>query len=250
MAIESLRSVGAVAAAAEGDPLLVWAAQGMRPGVRAWSLDGATAVTSPDLSRRDRLVVRGPAGAAATLVRLALAEVGPAYRLSADLDLAVALAAAVPELEPVHPFGWMEAHRPTALEHGPAEWLDDADAPAIDALLTAAFPTSHARPGGSGVRRWAGVRVGTTVAASAAEAWSTPATDGVAGLGLMAGVAVHPDRRGTGIGRAACAFVLDALVAEHGRAALMVDSGNAPAICLYRRLGMTWRELLAARFRR
>jgi ribosomal protein S18 acetylase RimI-like enzyme len=228
----------------------VWAAQGMRPGVRAWSLAGATAVACPDLSRRDRLVVRGPAGSAATLVRLALAEAGPGYRLSADLDLVLALAAAVPELEVVHPFGWMEAHRPTGLGHGSAEWLDDADAAAIDALLTAAFPTSHARPGRSGVRRWAGVRDGASVAASAADAWSAPATDGVAGLGLMAGVAVQPDRRGTGIGRAACAFVLDALVAEHGRAALMVDSTNAPAIGLYRRLGMTRRELLAARFRR
>jgi ribosomal protein S18 acetylase RimI-like enzyme len=44
-----------------------------------------------------------------------------------------------------------------------------------------------------------------------------------------------------------CSFVVEALLAEHDRVGLSVDSWNAPAIAAYRRLGFQMRGLAAAR---
>jgi hypothetical protein len=52
--------------------------------------------------------------------------------------------------------------------------------------------------------------------------------------------------RGRGLGTAVCRFVVDARVREHGRAALMVDAGNAPAVAAYEGIGMTKRLFKAA----
>ena len=71
----------------------------------------------------------------------------------------------------------------------------------------------------------------------AADAWSAP------GVGFLAGLATRSEARGRGHGGRVCAFVLNALVEEHGRAALMVDAHNHVAIELYRRLGMRWRDV-------
>lgn len=72
-------------------------------------------------------------------------------------------------------------------------------------------------------------------------AW--PAPD----VGYLAAVAVHAEARGRGFGAAVCGFVLAEALARHGAAALMVDEWNHAAIRLYRRLGMTYRTLTAAR---
>jgi len=63
----------------------------------------------------------------------------------------------------------------------------------------------------------------------------------------VAGVATDPAARRRGHGAAACRLVIDTLVAEQGRAALMVDGWNAPAARLYERLGMRRRAVAAAR---
>jgi predicted GNAT family acetyltransferase len=92
------------------------------------------------------------------------------------------------------------------------------------------------------VRRWAGARDARgDLVAVAADAWSAPE------VGFLAAVATAPAARGRGFGAAVCAHVLRALVAEHGRAALMVDGWNGAAIRLYQRLGLTWCPLAAAR---
>lgn len=77
--------------------------------------------------------------------------------------------------------------------------------------------------------------------ARAADAWSAP------GVGFLAGVATAERARGRGAGSAVCGLALDGLVAEHGTAALIVDTWNTAAIRLYRRLGLSWRPLAAAR---
>ena len=56
----------------------------------------------------------------------------------------------------------------------------------------------------------------------------------------------HPAARGRGLARAVCGFVVDALVHQYGRAALMVLTGNAPAIATYERLGMAKHRFGAA----
>jgi predicted GNAT family acetyltransferase len=59
-------------------------------------------------------------------------------------------------------------------------------------------------------------------------------------VGQIQGVWVHPDRRGSGIGTAGTASVVERLVKGMNRtASLYVNSYNAPARAAYQRLGFT-----------
>jgi len=174
-------------------------------------------------------------------VREALEAVGPSYRPFGSERLIKALAADLPELEQVGTFGWMWTDRPSGRTG--AEWLAAEDEPQITALLAAAAPDSYARPGIPGVQRWAGVRDAQGPAAVAADAWSS------AEIGFLAGVAADPALRGKGYAAAACALVIDTLLADHEAVALMVDGWNEAAIGLYARLGMRYEAVAAARIR-
>ena len=68
-------------------------------------------------------------------------------------------------------------------------------------------------------------------------------------VGFLAGVATAEHARGRGAGTAACSLFLDSLMADHGTAALIVDSWNTAAIYLYRGLGLSWRPVVAAQAR-
>ncbi len=257
-----------LAAAAGGDALIVWAGQGLRPGVRAWagtlgaasgeaSRDAApdaarglatggpgadaVAVACRDLSRRDRLAVCGTPRAVARLLRDVVPQVGPGFRPVGDEALLAALAGAVPGLVVEAGFVWMDTAAPVPGGAGVA-WLPEADLPEVRALLDRAAPDSYARPGGTGVRRWAGWRdPGGALLAVAADAWSAPE------VGFLAGVATDPRARGRGLAGAVCAFVTNALLVEHGRVGLMVDDWNTGALAVYRRLGFRLRRVAAAR---
>ncbi|GAA0809309.1 GNAT family N-acetyltransferase [Spirilliplanes yamanashiensis] len=240
--MRELRDPAAVAAAAGGDELIVWAAQGLRPGVRAWAAGDAVAVACPELSRRDRLAVAGGARAAAGLLRAVLPEVGPRFRPVGDEALLRRLADVVPGLAFAAAFGWMSTAEPVPPAPGVA-WLDPADDPEVAALLETAAPDSYARPGGAGVRRWAGLRGGDGgLRAVAADAWSAPE------VGFLAGVATDPAARGRGLARAVCAFVTAELLAAHPRVALMVDHDNPAAAAVYTALGFRPRRIAAAWF--
>ncbi|MER5325104.1 GNAT family N-acetyltransferase [Streptosporangium roseum] len=247
-----LRAAEQVAAACEDDTLLVWAAQGMRGGVRAWTLGEAVAVASPELNRRDRLTVRGQASQVAAVVRLALPELGPSYRLLGDRALIVELGERLPGTGPARPFEWMdtgpdaggttggEGAAADGADPGRVGWLEGAEEE-VGALLAGASPSSWAVPGLPGVRRWAGLRAaGGALVATAADAWSCPQ------VGFVAGVATDAAHRGRGYARRVCRFAFAALAAEHGRVALMVDSDNRAAIGVYERLGMRGRPVAAA----
>ncbi|TQS29491.1 GNAT family N-acetyltransferase [Microbispora sp. KK1-11] len=227
----------------------------MRPGVRAWAYGDAVAVASPEASRRDRLMVRGTTAQVVPLVRHALAEAGPSYRPLGDAELIEQVVEAVPELEPAVRFSWMGTEKlaPPRQEvtgqevtgrEGAACWLADSAAPEVAALLAAANPGSYAVPGLPRVRRWAGVRDGSgALLAVAADAWSAPT------VGLLAGVATAAPARGRGLGERVCRFVATALLAEHGRAALMVDDWNRAAVVVYERLGFARRRVAATGLR-
>ena len=233
---------------------LLWAAQGRAdgrpaPGVRIFRHGSAVAVASPALSGRDRIAVAGEAGDALRVVREALREAGPTYRPFGEARLIGALIRGIPGLEPSGPrFHWMEtqASAPPAGGAVSVGWLGPRGAAEAQALFDLCFRDSYAQPGRPGVRRWAGVydaegggpAPGTPLAV-AADAWSA------ADCGFMAGVVTHPRARGRGLGAAVSRFVVDALVSDHGRAALMVDTGNAAAVRAYERAGMT-RHLFAA----
>jgi ribosomal protein S18 acetylase RimI-like enzyme len=249
--VEELARLSDIEQAAAGDGHPVWAAQGqsgdsLGPGVRAWCHGTALAVASPN-PQQDRLAVKGDGADVAMLVRRILAEIGPSYRLLGEAALIDALVRQLPALEPVHTFFWMEATSPSSAAAAGVRWLNAREEMEATSLFDDFFPDSYARPGRAGMRRWAGVvgevdgSAGAKPLAVAADAWSA------AGCGFMGGAVTHPAARGRGLARAVCGFVVDALVHQYGRAALMVLAGNAPAIVTYERLGMAKRLFGAAR---
>ena len=228
------------------DTLCLWAAQGLDGRSRAWrSADGrAVAVAAPGLARRDRLALHGPADAVASLAREVLDQAGPSYRPLGDRELIGALVGAIPRLVLAGTFGWMYCWRSGVLPPGPttAAWLPGAALGEVAALLQAGFPASLAKPGVAGVGRWAGVRDDAArLVATGTLPWPAPT------VGLLAGIAVHPDARGQGLGRNICAFLLAEALRRHEAAALMVDDWNHTALRLYTDLGLRYQALAAAR---
>ncbi|SED81216.1 Acetyltransferase (GNAT) family protein [Streptomyces sp. 3213] len=230
---------------------LLWAAQlrpdgRLGPGVRVFRHGSAIAVVSPGLSGRDRIAVDGAADDALVLVRdEVLAEVGPGYRPFGDAELIGALVRGIPGLVAAGGPGflWMETAEKSAAVPEGVGWLDAVGEREAVTLFEESFPGSYARPGRPGARRWAGAydpEGDGGLLAVAGDAWS-----GV-GCGFMAGVVTRAEARGRGLGVAVSRFVVDALVREYGRAALMVDADNSAAIAAYRRAGMRGREFAAA----
>ena len=223
------------------DPLLLWAAQGMRPGVRAWALGDAAAVACRDVCSRDRLALRGSPADVAALVQRIRPEVADFHPVGDE-----ELIDAIPGLRLDARFGWMDTTSPsgTARAHEP-EWLPgDAE---VAAFLKAHHPGSFARPGDAGIARWAGIRdAGGELLAVGADAWS------VREIGFIAGVATRTDARGRGLGRDLCAFLTDELLAERmngrDRVALLVDHWNTAAVRTYEKLGYVMRRIAAASF--
>jgi ribosomal protein S18 acetylase RimI-like enzyme len=220
------------------DPLILWARQGDKTGVRAWRRPGATAVACADLSAWDRIAVHGEPDAVRDLLAEVRSRVGPGFRPVGDEKLIDEVAAGG-VIEVAARFAWMDTtHAPALPAEG--EWLNGDDG--VAGLLTEAHPKSYAWPGATGVRRWAGIRRDGELVAAAAEAWSAP------GVGFVAGVATRTDLRGAGLGTALCAFVTAELLREHGRVALLVDYSNGGALRAYEKLGFSLRPLAAAVF--
>jgi ribosomal protein S18 acetylase RimI-like enzyme len=190
------------------------------------------------LCGRDRLVVRGSAAAAASLLRAVADVLGPSYALIGDPPLMTGLLARISWLEPRGFFGWIDCiRRPPCRPMHQARWLSRQEWSAADQLLSVAYPKSFARPGLPGVSRWAGITdLAGSLTSIAADAWSSP------GLGFLAGLAVSPEARRTGQGRDVSAFVLRSLIAVHGRVAMMVQNSGDTAIARYAELGLTYRH--------
>jgi ribosomal protein S18 acetylase RimI-like enzyme len=246
--VREVSEPGAAAALCGADPWCRWAlrAGGRTAASRVFAApgDAAVAVAAPDLSGRDRVAVGGRPDAARELVRAVLAEVGAAYRPLGAREVLRRVADGPGPLRLVADFGWMACDRPPAAAGGAGVgWLPPgpATADAVDALLAVAYPGSYAHGRGPADARWAGVRgADGALRAVAALAWSAP------DVGFLAGVAVHPAARGTGLGSRVCGFVAAEAVARYGAAGLMVDDANAAAVRCYRSLGFGYRPLAAA----
>lgn len=115
--------------------------------------------------------------------------------------------------------------------------VDDADA--INALLDVAFPESMLRPGHPMAHGWYGIWSGGTLVACAGDR-STRSPDLAAEpVGVIGGVAVHPEHRGRGYGAAVTAALARRLRERYGLVTLGVIAGNVVATRLYERLGFT-----------
>lgn len=238
---EALSSAAEVAAATS-DSLVRWAAQALTPSYpyergAAWRLGGAVAVFGPRLYRRDRLVLAGDGADAAELVARVTPDLPGVRTLSAS-PLAATVASAVPSWRPLASFGWMDLAQPVVASSAGVDWLAEGAHDAVTCLLRKANPEAYVFPGDPGARRWAGVPAQSGELVSvAADAW--PAPD----VGLVGGVATHPDHRGQGLSTAVCAFVADRLYRRHGAVALMVDGDNPAAIRVYSRLNFRYRSV-------
>ncbi|MFI6617390.1 GNAT family N-acetyltransferase [Streptomyces sp. NPDC050528] len=233
---------------------LLWAAQlrpdgQLAPGVRVFHHGSATAVASPALSGRNRIAVAGTTEDALVLVRdEVLPATGPGYRPFGDAELIARLVRGIPALVPADgpAFLWMETTAPPPDVPEGVAWLDGRGEKEAATLFDACFPDSYAQPGRPGTHRWAGAYDPDgdgELLAVAGDAWSG------AGCGFVAGVVTRPEARGRGLGAAVSRFVVDALVREYGRAALMVDADNSAAVAAYRRAGMSGRVFGAAAVR-
>jgi GNAT superfamily N-acetyltransferase len=242
--MKEIFSVADVRRACANDRLTVWAAQGVRPGVRAWAHGDAVAVACPHLVGRHRLAVHGPGPEAIEIVAAVGDDLGADYRLLGDPDVIRVVAGGLGGYELSPAFGWMETSGPVLEAPFPdghrVDWISSAAE--ADQLLAVAYPGAFARAGVPGVHRWAGARdrAGALVATGAV-AWSAPT------VGFIAGVATLPTARDTGYGTAVCRFLAEALLARHGTVALMADEWNLPAVRLYRRLGFAWRTIISGR---
>lgn len=245
--IRELRSEAELRAACGDDDLVMWTAQGLTGGARAWALGDAVVAAARQVARNDRMAVWGDASCAVDLVRHARQELGPHFRPFGERGLMQEVTAKLDgEVLSSGTFSWMSLPA-GALSGGlsggaPADgvgWLEGADAE-VAALLAADAPGSYAKPGEPGVRRWAGVRDGGVLVAVAADAWPAPT------VGLLAGVATRAAHRGRGLAERVCRWVSAELVATYGRAALMVDDANAAALTVYERIGYRRLPVMAA----
>jgi hypothetical protein len=236
--MHELSTIADVIAASRADPQCTWTAQGLNAGGRAWEHEGAVAVACPQLCGRDRVVVRGAAAAAVRLVREAIDALGPSFVLIGDPPLMGGLLARMRWLEPSSFFGWMDGtKRPRHERVHLVRWLARREWHAANEVLDAASPWDCVRPWLPGIRRWAGITDAQgRLTCTLADAWSVP------GLGFMAGLAVVPHARGFGQGRDATTFVLEALLAAHGRAAIMTSDCDSRAARVFATLGMSGRQ--------
>jgi ribosomal protein S18 acetylase RimI-like enzyme len=204
----------------------------MQAETKRWENADGIVIAAPDLARRDRLIV---AGEPAALLPAAFEAVGPGFAVVGD----EAVVGTLPGVEQSGRFLWMDTTSPSRGEER-GVWLD-SDA-GVAEFLAEASPGAFAQPGGTGVRRWAGIRDERGgLIATAAEAWPAP------GLGFIGGVATHPAWRGRGLALALCRFVTNDLLRGAERVGLLADHANEAAKRTYLRLGYTLRPLGAAR---
>ena len=113
-----------------------------------------------------------------------------------------------------------------------------ADDGEIDALLDEAFPDSSVRPGHPLVIGWYGIRAGGRLAAVVADrSGRPPGSTARPTVGAIGGLAVHPDFREQGMGKALSAALTTRFVTDYGLSTLGVYPENVAAQRMYEALG-------------
>lgn len=198
--------------------------------VGSFEHDGAVAV----LARRPMalevlltLTAFGPEDRLASLLGELVAEVPVPDRLTVA-GPATVIPPAWPLRETRHWHWMLSTTRPTEPVPDVVE-VEDADE--VDALLDAAAPDSHARPGTPGIEAWLGLRDGHELVAVGAVVRQPD------GSGHLRAVTVAEHARGRGLGRRLSTAMTRRAMTGPGVASLGVYADNEPALRIYRALG-------------
>jgi ribosomal protein S18 acetylase RimI-like enzyme len=233
VAATSLGSAAEVLVATGHDPFARSSLR--RPMVRGWSAEGATAWLGVDPDdRTPYLSTLGAPEAVAALLGDLLRELPPRQRVTVPHGTPRHLPAWVGLEGTDWDFRWLDA--PPSVQPGEELVGPEPDEAAVQELLAASSPTASAQPGDAAVRRWVGVRDlsppdGRLIACAAD-------TSGATGVGHLSSIAVHPDARGRGLGRAVTAALTRQLFEDgNDLVTLGMYASNSAGRALYDALG-------------
>ena len=203
-----------------------------RPFLRGWCTDGATAWLGVDNEERQSyLSALGDPGAVGALVAELLPELPPRQRLTVPRGTPARFPAWAGMDGVDWDFRWLPEPPPRQRGEERVEPVDDEVA--ITALLAASSSRASAQPGDPAALRWVGVRdrAGRLLACAAD-------TSSATGVGHLSSIAVVPDARGQGLGRAVTAALTRQLF-EQGKdvVTLGMYADNAEGRALYDALG-------------
>ncbi len=224
-----------------GDPWVRWNIP-VQPSWRMWRSEHALAVER--MGRRHSLTIiplpaaSDPDEAVAELATQASRDGIIAEYGIAGLSVPQASLGAVQSVLDLHPGGdwdWMWTTTTPVNIPGAdrvVELDDVADAEEIAALSAHHSPTSEGEPGTGVSERWVGVRDlgGDLTAAGAMQRLGS-------GIPHLAGIVVHSDHRGTGLGLAVTAGLTEIGLADSGVCTLGMYSDNGAARRTYERCG-------------
>lgn len=203
-----------------------------RPLLRGWSTDGATAWIGIDNEERQSyLSALGDPGVVGALVGALLDELPPRQRLTVPRTTPARLPAWAGMTGVDWDFRWLP--EPPPLQRGEERVEPVDDDIAVKELLASSSERASAQPGDEAVLRWLGVRdSGGRLLACAAD------TSSATGVGHLSSIAVVPEARGQGLGRAVTAALTRSLFAQ-GKdvVTLGMYADNAPGRAVYDALG-------------
>jgi len=204
-----------------------------RPMVRGWAGEGATAWLGVDPDdRTPYLSTLGAPAAVAGLLAELLTELPPRQRVTVPRGTPVHLPAWVGLAGTDWDFRWLDAAPPVQPHEERVEPVQDEVG--VKSLLHASSPTASAQPGDAAVRRWVGIYDGEQLVACAAD------TSGATGVGHLSSIAVHPDARGQGLGKAVTAALTRQLFEDgNDLVTLGMYAVNTTGRALYDQLGYT-----------
>ena len=203
-----------------------------RPLLRGWATDGAAAWIGIDNEERQSyLSTLGDPGVIGALLAELLPELPPRQRLTVPRGTPARFPAWAGMAGVDWDFRWVPEPPPRQRGEERVEPVDDELA--IKELLTASSERASAQPGDKAALRWVGVSDASgRLLACAAD------TSSATGVGHLSSIAVVPDARGQGLGKAVTAALTRRLFEEgNDVVTLGMYADNPQARALYDALG-------------
>ena len=203
-----------------------------RPLVRGWTTDGASAWLGIDNEeRKSYLSTLGDPGVVGALLAEILSELPPRQRLTVPRGTPARFPAWAGMAGTDWDFRWLPEPPPRQRGEERVEPVDDQLA--VKELLAASSARASVQPGDEAVVGWVGIRDASgTLVACAAD------TSSATGVGHLSSIAVVPEARGQGLGKAVTAALTRQLFEQgHDIVTLGMYADNPEGRALYDALG-------------